>query len=236
MARKLMVAMVMVGLALAGGPAGAAPGDPFGGDDSGFIPPDAATQKCEAKVGKTLATFVKCVEKCHASRAKGKLAVTPVDAEDGCEAVCEGKYDISIGKLSAVSGCPPGCMSPVSIRAIWEGVLDGNNNQIYCDAGTAFGGEDTGFVPATAAVALCETKVGGLAAKLVGCYLKCHASRSTEKLDATGEDACETSCTTAFSAKAGALTGCPPCLNPTTLATTLRTTANTDNGLVYCAQ
>src|SRR5579883_2437534 len=213
MARKLMMATVMVGLALAGSPAGAAPGDPFGGDDSGFIPPDAATQKCE-----------------------GKLAVTPVDAEDGCEAVCEGKYDISIGKLSAVSGCPPGCMSPVSIRSIWEGVLDGNNNQIYCDAGTPFGGEDTGFVPATAAVALCETKVGGLAAKLVGCYMKCHASRSTEKLDAAGEDACETSCTTAFTAKASALTGCPVCLNPTTLATTLRTTVNTDNGLVYCAQ
>jgi hypothetical protein len=175
------------------------------------------------------------VEKCHASRAKLKLAVTPVDAEDGCEAVCEGKYDISIGKLSAVSGCPPACMSPVSIRTIWEGFLDGNNNQIYCDAGTPFGGEDTGFVPATSAVTVCETKVGGLAAKLVGCYMKCHASRSTEKLDASGEDACEASCTTAFSTKVSALAGCPPCLNPTTLATALLTAANNDNGLVYCA-
>ncbi|HLK10320.1 MAG TPA: hypothetical protein VKW76_02970 [Candidatus Binatia bacterium] len=230
-----MLATVMLGLALAGGRAGAAPGDPFGGDDTGFIPPDATTQKCESKVGKTLATFVKCVEKCHVSRAKLKLAVTPVDAEDGCEAVCEGKYDISVGKLSAVAGCPPACMSPVSIRSIWEGLLDGNNNQIYCDAGTAFGGEDTGFIPSAPAFLLCETKLGGLAAKLVGCYMKCHASRSTEKLDPTGEDGCETSCTTAFSTKASALTGCPPCLNTATLATTLLTSTNNDNGLVYCA-
>jgi hypothetical protein len=93
-----MVHAVLISILLATAAVWAAPGDPFGGDDTGFIPPDAATQKCEAAIGKTVAKHVSCVEKCHAARAKTKL--TTSDAEEGCESVCEGKYDIAIGKLT----------------------------------------------------------------------------------------------------------------------------------------
>ncbi len=50
---------------------------PFGGDDTGFIPPDPDNFRYEAKVGKNLSKFRRCVVKCHASRAKGKLVDDP---------------------------------------------------------------------------------------------------------------------------------------------------------------
>src|SRR3989442_1390777 len=56
---------------------------PFGGDDTGFIPPDTATFKCESKVGANVAKLLGCEGKCHAKRAKGSLADDT--AEDGCE-------------------------------------------------------------------------------------------------------------------------------------------------------
>ncbi|TMA69200.1 MAG: hypothetical protein E6J68_01010 [Deltaproteobacteria bacterium] len=237
MARRL-VFVALLAIMFAVGVAWAAPGDPFGGDDSGFIPPDTVTQKCEAKVGKAAGKYVKCVFACHAQRAKGKLATA--DAEDGCEDICEGKYDETIGKATTTVPpvCPPSCMSPMSIQIIWKGVVDSGNGQIYCEGTTPFGGDDPGFVPSTTPFALCESKLGGLAAKLVGCLMKCHESRSKEKTDATQEETCEDSCKTSYTNKFALITGCPPCLTPTTVSNygdSLRTSTDNNNGTVYCA-
>ena len=46
---------------------------PFGGDDTGFIPPaKSTTAKCEAGAGKAADKLIACILKCHASRASGK--------------------------------------------------------------------------------------------------------------------------------------------------------------------
>jgi len=236
MRMRASVLAALVGSVLISGTALAAPGDPFGGDDSGFIPPDAITQKCEAKVSKYTAKFLKCVAKCHISLAKQKFTS---GAEEGCEAICEGKFDIGIGKVTNAGppACPPACMSPVSIRSVWEGVFDGNNGQIYCEGTTAFGGDDPGFVPTSAASLVCETKLEKVWAKLGACYMKCHDSRAKEKTDAAGEDTCESGCDTAYSTKVAGLLGCAPCVmtNAPTIATGLKNNANSNNSLVYCA-
>ncbi len=229
--------VALVGSALIAGSALAAPGDPFGGDDSGFVPPDSGTLRCEAKVSKYTAKFVKCTAKCHISFAKQKY--TTPGAEEGCESVCEGKFDIGIGKITNAGppACPPGCMSSVSIRNVWEGIFDGNNGQIYCDGTTPLGGDDPGFIPTTPASLVCETKLEKLAVKFVGCYMKCHDGRAKEKTDATGEDGCESTCDTAYATKVALLVGCAPCAmsNAPTIANGLKSNANSDNGLVYCA-
>src|SRR5438128_518448 len=84
--------------------------------------------------------------------------------------------------------------------------------------GDPFGGDDQGFIPSTTAFALCETKLGGLAAKLVICLMKCHESRSKEKIDATQEEVCEDSCKTSYTNKFSLITGCPACLTPTSVS------------------
>jgi hypothetical protein len=57
---------------------------PFGGDDTGFIPPAKSTiAKCEAGAAKAEGKLIKCILKCHADRASGKLADNT--AEESCE-------------------------------------------------------------------------------------------------------------------------------------------------------
>src|SRR5437016_2236554 len=72
-------------------------GTPFGGDDTGFIPPSKDVAKCENSVGKELGKAANCVLGCHKKRAKGSLA--DETAEDNCEhnlpaaADCKSKYN-----------------------------------------------------------------------------------------------------------------------------------------------
>ena len=260
MARKTSILAVLAGSMLVFGTAWGAPGDPFGGDDPGFVPPDALTQKCEAKISKATAKFIKCVGKCHITLAKQKY--TP-DAEEGCEAICEGKFDIAVGKVTTAGPptCPPGCMSTDSIRGLWKSTFDGNNGQIWCDrgcaggtndgatctassvcpggtCGTQFGDDDPGFVPSSDVALLCESKLETAVTKLVGCYMKCHDSRAKEKfVDDTAEDTCESDCDTSYTTKVNNLAGCPACMvtNAATIPTNLKSTADSNNGLIYCA-
>ena len=223
-------------------------GTPFGGDDTGFIPP-AANAKCEAGAAKAAGKLVACIMKCHASRASGKLADDT--AEDSCEKTlagksCAAKFTLTISKLK---GCPK-CISLTSMAHLAgtiESFLAGNNSAVYCDtsSGTPFGGDDSGDIPpAKSAFAKCEAGAGKAEAKLEACIGKCHASRFSGKLaDDTAEDACEKtlagkSCTAKFAASIAKLTGCPSCINGTTMASLAGLTESlidSFNSTVYCA-
>src|SRR6516225_11254819 len=110
-------------------------GTPFGGDDTGDIPPaKSAFAKCEAGAAKATGKLIKCIDKCHASRASGKLADDT--AEDSCEKTlagksCAAKFTLAISKLT---GCPA-CINGTTmgnLAGLTESVLDGNNSTIYC--------------------------------------------------------------------------------------------------------
>jgi hypothetical protein len=125
-----VVAALAVGLWVA---SARAQGTPWGGDDTGFIPPPADA-KCEAGASKAEGKLIACILKCHADRAKGKLADDT--AEDSCEKTlagksCFAKFAASIAKLK---GCPA-CINGTTmgnLAGLTEGVLDGNNSAIYC--------------------------------------------------------------------------------------------------------
>jgi hypothetical protein len=207
---------------------------PFGGDDTGFIPPDTDNFKYEAKIGKNLAKFQKCVIKCHASRAKGKFADDVT--EDGCEGICQQKYDLANSKLIAPAPASA-CLNTMAVRNLWESTLDSFNSQIYCAGTTPFGGDDTGFIPPDTLTFKCESKVGSHVAKLLACEGKCHEKRAKESLaDDTAEDGCEADCKTKYNAANAKLTGCPPCLNASNLGDTMLAQGDNNNGQVYCAQ
>ncbi len=215
------------------GVAGAA--TPFGGDDTGFIPPDGDNLRYESKVANLVSKFQACVLKCHAKRAQGKL--TDAVLEEACETACEAKYDLGVGKLTAP---PPAssCLNPTSVRSVWEGVLDANNGQIYCAGSEPVGGDDTGFVAPDKPTFKCESKVGKNLGKLLKCQTKCHARRAREQLDPAGEETCEQTCQDRYNAANAKLTDCPACSTAAQpgLGSLMRALGDAHNGLVYCAQ
>ena len=206
---------------------------PFGADDSGFIPPDAPKgpiTKCEVSVGKTVGKEVASIIKCHGSRAVGKLADNT--AEDTCESS-------AITKLGAKP--PTGCAPCTNFAGTLSGVAaltDANNNLVWCDnTGTAFGGDDTGFIPTDAPkgkATKCSLTVSKGVGKLVAAIGKCHASRAVGKLaDDTAEDACESAAVTKFGTTK--TTGCPACVNVGTIGTQVASLVDSNNVLTYCA-
>src|SRR6516162_1428803 len=106
---------------------------PFGGDDTGFLPP-AADAKCEAGAAKAEGKLIACILKCHASRASGKLADDT--AEDSCEKTlvgksCAAKFTLEISKLKGCPSCINGT-TMANLAGMTETLLDGTNSTIYC--------------------------------------------------------------------------------------------------------
>src|SRR6266849_4226226 len=69
----LGVALLVAGVVIAA--------TPFGGDDSGFIPPDKNSAKCELSVAKNVRKTSACILGCHKKRASGVF--TDETGEDG---------------------------------------------------------------------------------------------------------------------------------------------------------
>jgi hypothetical protein len=222
-------------------------GTPFGGDDGGFIPPTKDIGKCEDSVGKNLGKAANCILGCHKKRAKGSLA--DETAEEACEnngpaaKDCKSKYNVATGNPSKINSLCPPCLDATARANLYdtvEGLIDTNNDKIYCTPGTAWGGDDTGFIPPDKAAEKCEDGVGKVAGKTIACIIKCHKARAAGKLaDDTAEDNCESgaspsSCKGKYDKKTSKLT-CDPCLDKAGLYTFIENNADALNGAVYCA-
>src|SRR5262245_48108481 len=140
---------------------------PFGGDDTGFIPPTKDIAKCEDSVGKSLGKAAACILGCHKKRADGKLA--DETAEDNCEnnlpaaADCKGKYHAVTGNSSKINALCPPCFDAAALRAradALDGIIVANNTMSRSAGTTACGGDDTGFIPPDKDTAKCEDAVG----------------------------------------------------------------------------
>src|SRR5262245_44050395 len=145
--------LVVVGLAAAIGAGSARAGTPFGGDDTGFVPPDKATLKCESSVTKNAAKFTLAVSICHDKAADAGVKGKTFD-EEACETAARGKYDAANAKLTC-----PSCIDSNAIGNTVETMLDtAANGGIYCDttSGTPFGGDDSGDVPANKNAEKCQ--------------------------------------------------------------------------------
>jgi len=113
-------------------------------------------------------------------------------------------------------------------------------------AGTPFGGDDAGTIPAGKATLKCESSIAKAVGTAVGCIGKCTLSRSSGKFpDDTTEDNCEKnlagkSCLEKFAAAAAkAQTGDPSptgcgCVSVTGLSTVIEADLDSMNNTVYC--
>jgi hypothetical protein len=228
MMRKLAI---VAGLAVVLAAGAIRAGTPFGGDDSGTVSSSSTINKCENGVGKGVAKLAAGILKCHAGRVTGKQADDT--AEDACESAARTKFTTK----TKTANCGP-CTNLTTISAAVEGLVDGNNNKVYCSsAGGAFSGDDTGTIPSDAPkgpISKCENKVGKAVGKLVGGIAKCHSGRASGKFaDDTAEDACEGTALGKFNATS--TTGCAPCTNLATLGAFVESTVDGANALVYCA-
>src|SRR5947199_207808 len=122
-----------------GSSAVASPGDPFGGDDAGCIPPAAVSAKCEDGVPKANTKYIQAVTKCHIKAADAGVKGKPFD-EELCESDPVGgkgakeKYDAAIAKLALT--CPACSTANASaLRAATESI-ECHNGDIYCDGTT----------------------------------------------------------------------------------------------------
>jgi hypothetical protein len=215
----------------------------LGGDDSGCIPPDKATRKCEQGVASATAKLVTATIDCHIARARGELvndatspgivAASRVIVEDVCEGAARNKL-----LATKIKGCGQ-CTDLPALAGAVETLVDGNNDLVYCtSAGGAFGGEDSGNIPPdapTGPITKCENGVAKEVGKLAGAIVKCHVSRASGKLaDDAEENACEETAETKFTTKTKT-TGCDSCTSLTSIADFVETAADRVNYLVFCA-
>jgi len=217
---------------------------PFGGDDGGFIPPSKGDAQCENSVAKSLGKAAACILGCHKKRASGVFADDT--AEDGCESTgaaassCKGKYNAVTGNSSKINAVCPSCLDATARANLFdtlESVIDSNNNKIYCNGTTPWGGDDMGVLPPDKGTTKCENTVGKAAAKAVACIIKCHKGRASGKFaDDTAEDNCEngsspSSCESKYNNAVAKATACPCGLT----FSFIENTTDALNGQVYCA-
>src|SRR5438094_9849291 len=135
-----------------GSSAVASPGDPFGGDDAGCIPPTAAGGRCEDGVQKALTKYIQTVIKCHIKAADAAVNSMPFD-EELCESdpsTAKGakeRYDAAIAKLALTCSGQCAVLNAPGLRARVETLLDDGNGAIYGCPGPPFGGDNSRKMP-----------------------------------------------------------------------------------------
>ena len=108
-------------------------------------------------------------------------------------------------------------MNAGAVGASIESQLDVSANaSIYRDntSGTAFGGDDSGFVPANKNAEKCQNLTAKQLALLIGAVSKCHNKMAAQAMKSApfDEEGCENAAVAKFTAFTGKLTNCPPCL------------------------
>ena len=219
-------------------------GTPFGGDDGGFIPPNAPTKRCEEGFLGAAKFTARCVMKCHTKAATFALRARPFD-EETCEQTCLIKFMARANRLVTEGGCPP-CLDTtgqVAIGNAIEDFVDDLSGDVYCAPGTPFGGDDPGNVPADKDMARCQSRVHSNLGHLVTCLRLAHlkAARQAFRGDAFDDESLEQDCRAKYDD--GTLTilahaGCPPCLDAAAqgdLATGTEQFADESLASIYCA-
>src|SRR5207253_4578480 len=164
-------------------------------------------EKCSRAIGRGLAKAVFGVIKCHMNQAmkrfKGASATGAGNSEENCEegngnghSVKE-KLDDLLAALAASGRCDPAQLSAASAReaelfGTGPTSLDARNAQFYCDPGDPIGDDDSGSVPGSQNVLMCENTVAKNVARLHVFAAKCHEQMN--HAFAKGQDFDEETC------------------------------------------
>jgi hypothetical protein len=232
---------LVLGALLAASPVAAAPGDPFGGDDTGCTPNTKLGLNCAKAALSTLGKLRKAALVCQLKQedlayktGEGQLGFS--NAEENCEISpsnnsAKNKFDARIASLVG-KGCDSTMIANVLARgaalvadASTSGSLDAMNASFFCDATSGNtiepeGGDSIGWIPATPENQKCSVAVAKQWIKLAGYADKCHVRLASSVFSnrVFDEEACESLYLSRYQAYVGKLVTvgyCPPCLaNP----------------------
>lgn len=101
-------------------------------EETGFIPPDAVSAKCEDGVAKATIKLATAIGRCHQKAASAAFQDTTF-GEEACEGAAKAKYNGATAKLFTKSVCPP-CLvtNAPTLRDQLEASLDQLNALPYC--------------------------------------------------------------------------------------------------------
>jgi hypothetical protein len=115
-----------------------APGTPWGGDATGYLPPDPDALFCENRVARSVGHAANCILRCRQRRARGRYTLR---AESECiknidrPSSCLSRYERETGPQSTIAPrCPP-CLAAAARSALFDETksrLDGLAPQVYC--------------------------------------------------------------------------------------------------------
>ncbi len=194
-------------------PALAAPGDPFGGDDTGCVPSTKLGLNCAQKVAKTLVKLRRDVLVCHLTHAAHAFQTgmgTPgfSNAEDNCQdgnpvQSAKANFDARMSAL-ATKGCSAAVLTNANSRRdvvlgdqTVAGSMDAVNGTFFCDSTSGNlidpGGDDAGYIPVSDANFKCSVGVAKAWAKLDASAVKCHTKAAAAIFRGAlfDEEACE---------------------------------------------
>jgi len=211
-------------------------GTRLGGDDTGFVPPDATAARCEDGVARRVARFVGELIRCETRAADLAVQTLRFD-EEGCEARARRRYVTAIGQFLGPP-CPP-CLKTADVGGAeaTRALIEASVRLVYCSGTTALGADDPGYVPPDTGTAGCEGGVARHVAKLVAGLVHCHVRSADAPLSGAifHEEACEDAAAERYTAGTAQLAGCPACLHPGTVGVLARAVVESNNGDVYCA-
>ena len=236
-----MRALTTVGLALSLAAPIAIAGTPFGGDDTGFVPPDQAAYKCGRKVLAGLAKLRGAITSCHKKMAESRLRGSSA-TDDGCETAAKAKFDATLQRLFSTTSCPACLVSATAgLSDAVEADLDASNGEFYCAGIDPFGGDDTGFVPINILYFKCSSRAAQSIAKYGRCITVCHQRMAAYALGGRSfdEEACEATCLQKYNtARDQFVPLCGPCLQMAELdqlAADTETALDQSLGTYFCA-
>lgn len=212
---------------------------PLGGDDTGFVPPDADARSCAGKVAKNAARLGTCLSKCHVRAVSDAFGGAPFQ-DDLCEQQCIVAYATKAVRIVTRATCPV-CIDHELLGTRIRDVFEDVETTVYCDGTFPLAGpgdgDDGGVLPTSADTLACENRIARGAGRLARCLLGCH-----QKLGDTAfagqpfdEEACEDRCQLTF-VNLSVVGVCPPCVfQLPTIAGSVRSPLDADNGIIYCA-
>jgi hypothetical protein len=247
-----MLLRVSAIVCLTGGLAIAAPGDPFGGAETGCVPADFTALKCEIQLTKLLAKLIEGTNMCHVKQATAAFKGSIYDSE-ACEQKNKDKFDAGVAKYSSI--CGGDVLTNVAAQEATlladqtqtsPPSLDALNGSFFCDntSGTPIDstGEEAGSVPSTLAHLKCESTVSRYAADMWnGIMYKCHVKAATYSFKSRtyDEDACHAYERAKFNRYSDRLVLqgiCPPCLDgaaQAAIADAIEARADSENDVVF---
>jgi len=231
------------------------PGQPFDDDDPGCVPDTSDHRKCSETLAKAFAKLIAAVTSCHDRQTRVAFAGPSFD-EEACEADARARLEAtrdavaprcSATQLALASDEETELLDPTD-----PGSLDAQNGDVYCDSTSGHalnaGGDDTGWVPATADALWCARGAAKNLTKLAQAALKCHEKMAYSFFTgrAFDEEACEEfdpltgrGARDRYSVRALKLIahgGCPPCLDAIhqeALAVRTMNQVDADNARLY---